>query len=134
RNGGSRRWVLSPKQLGSTNVTTKPCVIHPDCARTNIEQMHTLIKHLAGRELLQRGDVIKNIDTTSVSSDNQITVTRMDQDVINSDGWHTRHQWLPFATTVERNKEPKFSAHKQEILTLGVFGNNVDRSPRGEVV
>src|SRR5690349_13295160 len=57
----------------------------------------------------------------------------MNQYVVDTNCWHPRHHWLPFAPSIEGNEQTKLRACIQQIFILRVFANNVDGTPLRQV-
>src|SRR5829696_7950304 len=58
----------------------------------------------------------------------------MDNDVVDAHGRHSGHQWLPFRSTIQRDKHAILSANIQKILVLRIFTNDVHGAPLRKIV
>src|SRR5262249_8954628 len=58
----------------------------------------------------------------------------MDQDVVDAQHWHPRHERLPFRAAVERDEKTILSTDIKQVFVLRVFTNDVDRAPLRKVV
>src|SRR6266536_5877179 len=86
------------------------------------------------RKLLQRRDVIEDIDTATMGAYNDVVIARMDQDVVNANSRKTRHKLLPLCATIQRNEEAKLGTNVKQVLVFGILANNIDCAKRRKVV
>ena len=86
------------------------------------------------RELLQRRDVVGDPDAAPMGGDDEISVARMDQDVV---GAHRRivvHELLPVPAAIERDEQPELGAHVEQILVLRILSDDLHVSVLRQVV
>ena len=76
--------VVCTKQFRAASVSAQANVVEPLRARPHIEQELILVHGFAARELLQRRDVIEDVDASTVSADDQVVIARVNQNVVNA--------------------------------------------------
>src|SRR5262245_9816633 len=62
--------------------------------------------------------------------DDQVAVTRMDQDVISPDGRIVVHELLPATASVQRDKQTELRASEKQIQVFGILAHHLNIARR----
>src|SRR6185369_4106077 len=79
--------IRAAEQFRTTPEAGQAGIVLPDRSRSHFKQVHIRVEHLL-RDLLERTDIVEDVDATAVRTHDQIVVTRMDEDVVDA---HRRH-------------------------------------------
>src|SRR5215831_2958851 len=127
----ARDRIRRAEPFRATGVAAQAHVVIPEHARTNIEQRDIAL-HLA--ELLQGADVIEDVNPAAMRADDQIVITWMDENVVDPNARHARHEFLVGLAAVERCVKSELSAYIQQVFVLRIFAHHVDVAPGRQVV
>ena len=94
-------------------------------AGADVEHVRVAFLRLVS-QLLQRRDVVEDVDAAAVRSDDEIVVTRVDEDVIDTDRRQAVHEPLPLLAAVQRDVERVLGAEVEEVAVLRILPDHVD--------
>src|SRR5207302_894686 len=97
----SRRWVGAAEILRSARVAAQTNVVVPEHAGSHVEKENILVEHLLRAKLLQRADVVADVNAAAVSADDEIVVAWMHEDVVDAHARQAGHEFLPFLAAVQ---------------------------------
>ena len=100
--------------------------------RPDVEQVHVLRLQLL-RPLLQRRDVVRYPDAPAVRGDNQVVVTRVNEDVVGAHRRIVAHEFLPLPAAVERDEQPELGPGIQQVPVLRILANHLDVPVRRQI-
>ncbi len=126
------RRVFTDEQLLPAGVLPALLIVEVRNRRTHVEDRRVLRLH-GGRELLQRRDVVGDVDAASVRRHDQVAVARVHEDVVGAYGGIVGHELLPLLAAVERNVQAELGADVEQILVLRILADDLYVAERRQV-
>ena len=117
RNQRPRRRVLSGPFLLAEVAVATPAV--PPSSRSNVEHRH--LCRLRLRELLQRGEIVEDVQAASVRGEEQIVLARMDLYVAHRCDRQVAAQRDPVCPTVPRCPHTRLGTHVKQVPVPGIL-------------
>src|SRR5258707_7634826 len=91
-------------EFSAASVSAQANVIKPLRSRPHLKKKCILVQHLPRGELLQRADVIQDVNTTTVRADDQIVVTDRKSTRLNSS--HANISYAVFCLRKKTQRSP----------------------------
>ncbi len=87
--------------------------------------MNVAIEHRV-IHLLKSGDIVHDPDRTSVCGEDQIVLTRMDENIVDRNCRQIHVKFCPISAAIIRDEQSELGSHEKQICVAVMFANDTD--------
>src|SRR6185437_7664614 len=85
------------------------------------------------REVLERTDIVENVDPPPVRSDDEVVRARLNDEIVDRHPWNAMRQLGPVRTAVDREEDTELRAGEQEVRLPRVLTHDLRRAAGRQV-